>query len=129
MRQYLAVQEKAGTSGAEDKRRPLVTSYLSTVLLPLTEASLRNTCELLSVARCSDCLIRGQAPQCLDILLQRFQAVETSHAEAGYGAAKHFDSKIFELVPEAKVSCVPIRAKRAVSAAEMSDQKQSPVTF
>eukprot|EP00971_Amphidinium_carterae_P028287 556915-Amphidinium_carterae.2 len=37
MRQYLAVREEAGTSGAEDKWRPLVTSYLSTVLLPSTE--------------------------------------------------------------------------------------------
>eukprot|EP00971_Amphidinium_carterae_P230276 4570051-Amphidinium_carterae.2 len=120
MREYLSIREEGVSQASSDRWRPIVTSYLSTVLLPSTEVSLRNSRELLTtlIARSSDCLLRGEVGRALDILLQRLQAIETSQVEASWASAKHL-----ELVPETKVSCVPPRARRAALTAEKSDLK------
>eukprot|EP00971_Amphidinium_carterae_P115578 2289172-Amphidinium_carterae.3 len=119
MKEYLAVHDVGESLGCADtKWRPIVTSYLSTILLPSTEVTLRNSRELLTLARCADSLIRGEVARCLDVLLQRFQAIETSQIESSWSNARHL-----ELVPESRVSCVPPKARRAATAAEKSDHK------
>eukprot|EP00971_Amphidinium_carterae_P069241 1370143-Amphidinium_carterae.1 len=120
MRSYLSLKDESTGSQGEDPWRPVVTSYLNTILLPSTDVSLRNVRELVTIARCADCLLRGQIHQSLDVMLQRFKAVETAHFEASWSQAKHL-----ELIPDSRVSAVPARERRAAAASERADMKTS----
>eukprot|EP00971_Amphidinium_carterae_P268557 5327911-Amphidinium_carterae.1 len=74
---------------------------------------MRNSRELMTLARASDQLIRGDTAGSLDTLLQRFKAIETAHWTGGWQVATQM-----ELIPESRVSAVPAAEFRAAVAQE-----------
>eukprot|EP00971_Amphidinium_carterae_P044016 866021-Amphidinium_carterae.1 len=118
MKEYLSLCDEETSDRSVDPWRPLVTCYLNTILLPSTDINLRNVRELVTIARCADCLLRGELERGLDVIMQRFKAVETAHFEGSWSGAKHL-----ELVPDARVSAVPPKERRAAGSAERADMK------
>eukprot|EP00971_Amphidinium_carterae_P173293 3435560-Amphidinium_carterae.1 len=51
MQEYLSLREEDGPFQKKDVMRPIVTTFLTTALLPSTDISLRNTRELTTIAR------------------------------------------------------------------------------
>jgi hypothetical protein len=83
---------------------PIVTTYVTTLLLPTGQISKRNTRELLTLATALDHLFLGEIPEACDVLTQRFKAVELASAESSWVTAQHI-----ELVPELRLSSVTQR--------------------
>ena len=83
---------------------PIVTTYVTTLLLPTGQISKRNTRELLTLATVLDHFFLGEVPEACDILTQRFKAVEMASAESSWVTAQHI-----ELVPELKLSSISQR--------------------
>jgi len=85
----------------EDAFEPLVTTYVTSLLLPTHNVSKRNARELLTLAGVLDRLFLGELPEGCDILVQRFKAVETAAIEGTWVSAQHH-----ELIPEMRLSTV-----------------------
>ena len=85
---------------------PLVMAYLTTVVLPNREkgVGLRNERELRTLAKAIDLVLEGQLLSALDLLAQRFKAVETVTTGATWSEAKYH-----QLIPTDKVTCVDPR--------------------
>jgi hypothetical protein len=84
-----------------DSFEPLVTTYVTSLLLPTHNISKRNARELLTLAGVLDRLFLGELPEGCDILVQRFKAVETAAIEGTWVSAQHH-----ELIPEMRLSTV-----------------------
>ena len=83
---------------------PIVTTYVTTLLLPTGQISKRNTRELLTLATVFDHLFLVEVPDACDILTQRSKAVEMASAESSWATAQHI-----ELVPELQLSSISQR--------------------
>eukprot|EP00971_Amphidinium_carterae_P209442 4154664-Amphidinium_carterae.1 len=83
MREYLSLREGGVGSAVTDPLSPIVTTYLTTALMPSLgdTLGLRNSRELLTLARSVDSILRGDTVGAAEILLQRFKAVEMSALE------------------------------------------------
>eukprot|EP00971_Amphidinium_carterae_P277491 5507340-Amphidinium_carterae.1 len=88
-------------SEADKGLMPIVTTYMTGVFQPaLGQAlSLRNSREMMTIAKAVDLIIFGKLTEASDVLLQRFKSVETAVAEGSWGLSSRL-----ELLPEMRVS-------------------------
>eukprot|EP00971_Amphidinium_carterae_P240252 4770000-Amphidinium_carterae.1 len=121
MREYLSLRE-GGVAGSSptDPLAPIVTTYLTTALMPsMGEAlGLRNGRELLTLARAVDALLRGDTVVAAECLLQRFKAVEMSAIEGSWSNAKHL-----EVIPEQRVTAISGAERRHAHACERTESR------
>ena len=97
LRGYLGTQQGVQIS----RFAPIAEADVSSALLPASkDFGLRNEREVLTLAKAIDQLLQGKVAEAADVLVQRFRAVETAHAE-GWGVARHM-----ELIGDSKVSSV-----------------------
>ena len=117
MKTYLG--DQIGDMGKQELP-PVVTSYLTAVLLPARgqSMSLRNSGELRALASAIDLLCQGKVARAADLLAQRFKSVEMADGEGHWRGAKHVD-----LIPEARVTCMEPREREAVAALERAELK------
>ena len=110
MRRYLTTQQGATT--ASDPLSPVVTSYLTSVLLPAAEPnlSLRNSGELRHLAEALDCLLTGNVMGVADVLAQRFRSVETAHFDGSWNQARHL-----EMLGDARVSSISVKDRQRIA--------------
>ena len=90
-----------GSSGDGDSYEAIVTTYVTTLLLPNSSIQKRNTRELLTLASVLDHLFLGEIPEACDVLCQRFKAVESAALDNSWVTAQHH-----ELVPDLRISSV-----------------------
>ena len=115
MGSYLQTRQGAGDDTAT--MEPMVTSYLTSVLLPSNaQMSIRNSGELRNLARALDCILRGNVMGAADTLIQRFKSVETVATGGGWGMAKHL-----ELIPDGRISTLSIKEREAASKLETQE--------
>ena len=118
MKEYLS-QRRA--SGEEiDDLCPLVMSYLTSVLIPSAtgQMSVRNERELRTLAMALDSIITGDSTRAADILIQRFKAVETAHADGHWSMSRHL-----EALPEGRVGSLSISERERIIKAEANEIK------
>ena len=84
------------------------TTYLISVLLPTMELGQRSEKELRTLGAALDLMTEGFMPEALDVLVGRFQSVETAEL-LGWPAASHL-----ELIPTTLVSSVSERSRTRV---------------
>ena len=120
-RRYLTTQQGATTGS--DPLSPVVTSYLTSVLLPAAgpNLSLRNSGELRNLAEALDCLLSGNVMGAADVLAQRFRSVETAHFDGGWAQAKHL-----EVVGESRVSSLDVKDRRRIAKLAREETKLKP---
>jgi hypothetical protein len=118
MRKYLTTHQGAGA--ASDPMSPVVTAYLTSVLVPAAGNSLtlRNSGELRHLAEALDCLLIGNVIGAADVLAQRFRSVETAHFDGGWAMAKHL-----EVVGDAKVSSISIQDRQRIAKLAQQEAK------
>ena len=118
-----------GDNHAEDEAsaavgaRGLATAYLTRVLGPQSTPTLplRAERELRTLAEAVDSLMTGKVQVALDILAQRFRAVETSlRVEGGWALARHL-----EVIPEARAGTVTQGLRAVMADAERRAQRLS----
>ena len=93
---------------------------MTSVLLPSTQGTLgvRNERELRTLALALDHVLAGRFAKAMDILVQRFKAVESSTSDGGWSHSRHL-----ELLPEGRVSSVSTREREAMIRQESSDAR------
>ena len=113
---YLAVRGEA-SEGAE--LPPVVTAYLTTVLLPSMtgETKLRMTGELRALAEAVDLFVKGKFAEGCGTLVQRFKCVELASSE-GWSVARRLG-----LTASATVSSVPQQERAAAVKRQASEQR------
>jgi hypothetical protein len=123
MRKYLTTQQ--GSGGGADPLAPVVTSYLTSVLVPAagSQLSLRNSGELRHLAEALDCLLVGNVVGAADVLAQRFRSVETAHFDGSWAMAKHL-----EVVGDAKVSSISVRDRQRIARLAKEEAKAGNAT-
>jgi hypothetical protein len=93
------------TDWAEDENAwsgQKVMAYLNQVVLvnhQPAKIGVRSHRELVTLAMALDAILAGQLKQSLDLLMQRFKAVEASFQEGGWNTAKHL-----EIIPPSAAS-------------------------
>eukprot|EP00435_Cladocopium_sp_Y103_P068760 s228_g32.t1 len=96
MTRYLAGQADQGLSqGAWEHQKVL--AYLNQIVLtnyPPSTIGIRAHRELVTLATAIDELLSSRSLQCLDLLMQRFKAVQASLADGHWSLARHY-----ELIP------------------------------
>jgi hypothetical protein len=99
---------------------PVVTAYLTSVLVPATGNSLtmRNSGELRHLAEALDCLLIGNVIGAADVLAQRFRSVETAHFDGSWNQAKHL-----EIVGDARVSSISMKDRQRIAKLATSEAK------
>ena len=65
-----------------------------------------------------DLILTGDVVGAADVLAQRFKAVEQSHADGNWSAARHY-----ELIPEAGVTATRMKERRRALKCEREDQR------
>ena len=98
-----------------------VLAYLNQVILshhPVSQVGIRNHRELMTLAMAVDYILEGDYVRALDLLIQRFKAVETSLGENGWHMAKHL-----ELIPPTAVALTTIDEKDMAAKAELRNRK------
>ena len=108
---------------SEEKLRPVVTAFLHTVLctnFPREKMGLRSYRELLSLALALDLLLKGDIASSMDVLLQRFKALERSLTDGNWDMAKWY-----ELTPTAEGLLASAGEKRAAVRMERAAQEVS----
>ena len=115
MPDYISVQQ--GVTETMPTMSPIVMAYFTSILTPALGADLRlrDAGELKTLAMAMDLRLRGQIAEALDILMQRFRAVELSTAE-GWGAAKHLT-----LRGEGRVSSIGQREREQIVSMERAE--------
>jgi hypothetical protein len=100
--------------------QPIVTSYLSSVLVPTAgkDLSMRNAGELRHLAEALDMLLTGNMLGAADVLAQRFRSVETAHFDGNWQRAKHL-----EIVGDSRVSSVDVKEHQRLSRMAREDVK------
>jgi hypothetical protein len=91
MRRYLTTHQ--GSSSADDGMQPVVTAYLTSVLVPAAgkDLSLRNLGELRHFAEALDLMLSGNTLGAADVFAQCFRSVETSHFDGNWQRARHLE--------------------------------------
>ena len=109
-----------GTLDSQDRLTPVVTSYLTAVLLPAqgTAIGLRSERELRTLAMAIDLILEGQIARALDVLSQRFKAVESASGEGGWSVSRHL-----ELLPEGRVTSVSAKEREAMQRQENTETR------
>jgi len=105
----------------ETELKPVVTAYLHTVLFtnqPREKMGLRNARELQTLAMASDLIIRGQVSSGLDVLLQRWKAIEKSLVDGNWGVARWL-----ELIPNTDMPLASREETRAALKAEKAEKE------
>ena len=117
MGRYLSVRQ---AGGQKQEMPPIVKAYLTSVLQPSAgdKLGLRSRQELMNLAEAMDSLLEGDLARGLDILSQRFQAVETAELTGRWNVARHM-----QLAGETSVTCVDPRVLKAAVAAEKTEQR------
>ena len=115
---------KADKSGdAASKLAPVVTAYLTSVLMPSQSGmSMRNARELQSLAQALDALIMGDVAMAADTLTQRFKAVETAAVDGNWNIARHY-----ETIPESKVTSVTMEERERAARKEKDELRLQAV--
>ena len=123
MKKYLTTQQ--GSGAGSDPMSPVVTSYLTSVLVPAAGNSLtlRNSGELRHLAEALDCLLVGNVVGAADVLAQRFRSVETAHFDGGWSMAKHL-----EVVGDAKVSSISVKDRQRIARLAKEEAKSGHTT-
>lgn len=120
MSRYLGGRNELG--GAENHwSGEKVLAYLNQVILAhhsVSQVGIRNHRELMTLAMAVDYLLEGDAVKALDMLIQRFKAVEASLSESGWGMAKHL-----ELIPVSNAALTTEGERDMASKAELRSQK------
>ena len=96
MSRYLAGQSEVGLE-KESWGQQKVLAYLNQIVLsahPPSKIGVRAHRELVTVATCIDHLLSSKNLECLDVLIQRFKAIELSIQDGSWHLARHF-----ELIP------------------------------
>ena len=103
------------TSSADHMLEPVVISYLTLVLLPSVGADvlLRISQELKNLAMALDKLLIGDVIGTVDVLVGRFQPVETVATQKSWVAAGNL-----EMVGEPRISSASQKQQRAVARRE-----------
>ena len=120
MTRYLAERTDMGEAGPHWNGQKVM-AYLSQVVLvnhPPAKMGVRSHRELVTLAMVVDELLAGNLKYGLDILLQRFKAVETSLQEGGWAMAKHQ-----ELIPPAAASLTREDERAAAARLELQAVK------
>ena len=94
---------------------------MTRVLIPQlgSRLPLRAERELRTLAEAIDGVVAGQVQQVLDMLAQRFRAVETSCTEeGGWSLARHL-----EVLPSARTTTVPAAMRASMAQEERDDQR------
>ena len=105
MQTYLS--DRQGPQDGDHSLRRIVTSYLTSVLLPSkSDMGLRNTRELRTLAEALDLLIVGDIAGCGDLLSRRFKAVELASMEGNWNVARHLEG-----IAEGGVSATNIKER------------------
>ena len=109
-----------GEHEGKDKLAPVVTSYLTAVLLPAqgTAIGLRSERELRTLAMAMDLILEGNVARALDVLAQRFKAVESASGEGGWSVSRHL-----ELLPEGRVTSVSAKEREAMQRQENAEMR------
>ena len=99
---------------------PVVLSYLTSVLLPAAsgQMSLRSERELRSLAMAIDYLLTGETVKAADLLIRRFQEVETAHADGNWTMARHS-----EVLPEGRVASITAKQREQIIKTEAAEAK------
>jgi hypothetical protein len=94
---------------------PVVTSYLTSFLSPTLgqDLSLRNSGELRTLAAAMGMLLKGDTVAGLEVLVQRFKAIELVAGGESWDSARHL-----ELAPTGKVSTISEEERRHIAKAE-----------
>lgn len=120
MTRYLAGRNEMG--GRESYwRGEKVLAYLNQVILshhPASQVGIRNLRELTTLAMAVDYILEGDYVRSLDLLIQRFKAVEASLGESGWHMAKHL-----ELIPPSTAALTTLDEKDMAAKAELRNRK------
>ena len=95
MSRYLS--SRSDTTQKEDPFDQKVLGYLNQIVLtanPPSKIGVRARRELVTLATALDELLENNTLRCLDLLMQRFKAVEASLQDGGWSLARHY-----ELIP------------------------------
>ena len=116
MKTYMAERDGSARGSLE----PIVNTYLTSVLLPSTQGSMgvRNERELRTLALALDHVLAGRFANAMDVLVQRFKAVESSSSEGGWAHSRHL-----ELLPEGRVTAISPQEREAMIRQENSDSR------
>ncbi len=98
---------------------PIVLQYLTTVLeITHPQMGPRNNRELHTLARSIDLLIDGKIAEGLDLLIQRFKAIEMSITDTTWAVAEHL-----ELLPPTAVTSTTDQERAQAMAIAAREQK------
>ena len=116
MQKYLPT---LGIQVAEGRFSPIVETYIVSVLTPSCgrELGMRSLRELKTLGSAVDLLVHGYVPEALDLLMMRFQAVESSPA-LGWATAQHLEG-----IPEVGVSSLSLSERRRAAHVEARESK------
>ena len=118
MKSYMA--DRMGVHDGRDRLTPVVTSYLTAVLLPAQGTAIgpRSERELRTLAMAIDLILEGNIARALDVLSQRFKAVESASGEGGWSVSRHL-----ELLPEGRVTSVSAKEREAMQRQENAEMR------
>lgn len=120
MTRYLADRSELGQEDLSWAGQKVV-AYLNQIVLvanPPAKIGLRSHRELVTLAMAIDELLSGQVKRGLDLLVQRFKAIEASFSEGGWSLARHI-----EIIPPAAASLVREDERRMAARAEVAALK------
>ena len=119
MARYVSGSHHDGERG--DWSNQKVLSYLNQIVLtnhPPSKIGVRAHRELVTLATCMDELLASNTLQCLDILTQRFKAVELSIQDGSWNLARHV-----ELIPPSAAQLSREEERLIASKAELNRLK------
>ena len=117
MRKYVSFREGAIDQSGTAK----VLNYLQTVFcqrFPSDVVGLRTSREMRTLAEAVDTLLEGNLPRVGDILIQRFEALESSVVDGTWALARHQ-----ELIPSADAGLASVAERSLAARLEMQRQK------
>ena len=120
MTRYLASRNEMGGHEAYWQGEKVM-AYLNQVILshhPVNQVSIRNQRELTTLAMAIDYMLEGSYVKALDLLIQRFKAVEASLGENGWSMARHL-----ELIPPSMAALATLDEKDMAAKAELRNRK------
>ena len=120
MIRFLAERSEVGSDGKTWAGQKVM-AYLSQVVManhPPSKMGMRSHRELVTLAMAVDEILAGQFQQALDLLLQRFKAVEASLVDGNWSTAKHL-----EIIPPAAASLTTEEERARAAKAELSSLK------
>ena len=120
MCRYLADRHDTGDGEVKWAGQKVV-AYLNQVVLvnhPPSKIGIRSHREMVTLAMTIDEILGGRLMQALDLLIQRFKAIEASFEEGGWQTARHL-----ELIPGGGAGLLREDERAAASKAELQASK------